>query len=54
LRAWADSLQNSGIKGQRYLTDNTRRTDQAKRERDQFLQTLEQVRQGAPYTDSKK
>src|SRR3989442_547589 len=25
LRGWADSLQNSGIKGQRYLTDKTRR-----------------------------
>jgi four helix bundle protein len=46
LRAWADSLQNSGIKGQRYLTDKARRTDQAKRERDEFLQTLEQIRQG--------
>ncbi|HXW15254.1 MAG TPA: four helix bundle protein [Terriglobia bacterium] len=53
LRAWADSLQNSGIKGQRYLTDKTRRADQAKRERDEFLQTLEQVRRGAPYPESK-
>jgi len=53
LRAWADSLQNSGIKGQRYLTDKTRRADQAKRERDQFLQTLEQVRRGAPHPESK-
>src|SRR5262249_57970254 len=25
LRGWADSLQNSDIKGQRYLTDKTRR-----------------------------
>jgi hypothetical protein len=54
LRAWADSLQNSGIKGQRYLTDKTRKTDQAKRDRDEFLQTLEQVRRGAPYAESKK
>jgi len=46
LRAWADSLQNSGIKGQRYLPDKARRTDQAKRERDEFLQTLEQIRPG--------
>ena len=51
LRAWADSLQNSGIKGQRYLTDQTRKTDQAKRDRDEFLQRLEQVRRGAPYTE---
>jgi four helix bundle protein len=54
LRAWADSLQNSGIKGQRYLTDKTRRIDQAKRDRDEFLQTLEQVRQGAPYIEHSK
>ncbi len=53
LRAWADSLQNSGIKGQRYLTDKTHRADQAKRERDEFLQTLEQVRRGAPYPERK-
>jgi four helix bundle protein len=50
LRAWADSLQNSSIKGQRYLTAQTRRIYQAKRDRIEFLQTLEQVRQGAPYT----
>jgi four helix bundle protein len=45
LRAWADSLQNCGIKGQRYLTDKTRQTDRARRERDEFLQHLEQIRQ---------
>src|ERR1017187_9672662 len=33
LRAWADSLQNSSIKGQRYLTDKTRKADQTKRDR---------------------
>jgi four helix bundle protein len=49
LRAWADSLQNSGIKGQRYLTDKTRRVDQARRDRDEFLQTLAQLRPGDPY-----
>lgn len=54
LRAWADSLQNSAIKGQRYLTDKTRKADQAKRDRDEFLQTLEQVRRGAPYPETRK
>ena len=29
LRAWADSLQNSGIKGQRYLTEKSRQADKA-------------------------
>jgi DNA repair exonuclease SbcCD ATPase subunit len=48
LRAWADSPQKSGIKGQRYLTDRTRQTDQSRRDRDEFLQHLqhlEQIRQ---------
>ena len=54
LRAWADSLQNSAIKGQRYLTDKTRKADQAKRDRDEFVQTLEQVRRGAPYPETRK
>jgi four helix bundle protein len=54
LRAWADSLQNSAIKGQRYLTDKTRKADQAKRDRDEFLQTLEQIRRGAPYPETRK
>ena len=38
LRAWADSLQNSSIKGQRHLTEKTRRFEHAKKEREQFLQ----------------
>ena len=43
LRAWADSLQNTKIKGQRYLTEKTRRQDKARRERDEFLQELQQA-----------
>ena len=31
LRAWADSLQNSEIKGQRHLTDKSRREDDQKK-----------------------
>ncbi len=31
LRAWADSLQNSDIKGQRHLTDKSRRDDDQKK-----------------------
>ena len=54
LRGWADSLQNTGIKGQRYLTDKTRQTYQGKRERDEFLQKLERVRAGEPYAESKE
>ncbi len=44
LRAWADSLQNSDVRGQRYLTNKTRRASQEAREREEFLKELEQVR----------
>jgi hypothetical protein len=40
LRAWADSLQNSDIKGQRYLTDKTRRAAAASSEREKFREEL--------------
>lgn len=43
LRGWADSLQNSEIKGQRYLTDKIRREQQAKNERDEFDAELKRV-----------
>jgi four helix bundle protein len=45
LRAWADSLQNSDIRGQRYLTDKSRRLEEQRREREEFLKELEQMRQ---------
>ena len=45
LRAWADSLQNSEIKGQRYLTDKTRRAAQTAREREEFLEELRHARE---------
>ncbi|HEX4002593.1 MAG TPA: four helix bundle protein [Candidatus Acidoferrales bacterium] len=42
LRAWAQSLQDSPIKGTRYLTSKNRKMDQARRERDAFIQELKQ------------
>lgn len=45
LRAWADSLQNSDIKGQRYLTDKTRRQHRAKREREEFVAELRRMQE---------
>ena len=45
LRAWADSLQNSEIKGQRYLTDKTRRMEKAKREREEFAAELRRMQE---------
>jgi hypothetical protein len=44
LRAWADSLQNSDIRGQRYLTDKSRRAETQRREREEFLKELEEIR----------
>lgn len=48
LRAWAESLQNSDVKGQRYLTDKTRGRTKAAREREEFLKELEQIRNRTP------
>jgi len=45
LRAWADSLQNSEIKGQRYLTENTRRASQASHDREEFLEELRRMQE---------
>ena len=42
LRAWADSLQNTDIRGTRYLTDQSRRIDKQRQEREEF--ELEQIR----------
>ena len=43
LGGWANSLQNSDIKGQRYLTDKGRRILQGNREREEFLEQLRQM-----------
>ena len=48
LRAWADSLQNSDIRGQRYLTDKTKSKSKEAREREDFLKELEQIRNRKP------
>jgi four helix bundle protein len=44
LRGWTDSLQNSNIRGQRYLTDKSRRLEKQARERNEFLKELEEIR----------
>lgn len=40
LREWADSLQNSEIKGQRYLNEKEQRLTKGKKEKAEFLNTL--------------
>jgi four helix bundle protein len=44
LRAWAQHLQDSPIRGQRHVTSKSRQIDQARRDRDAFLQELEEIR----------
>lgn len=44
LRGWANALQNSEIKGQRYLTARTRKQSQAAKEREEFLKELAEIR----------
>lgn len=45
IRAWADSLQNSEIKGQRYLNDKTRRHAQQAKDREEFLEELRRAQE---------
>ncbi|HXT61724.1 MAG TPA: four helix bundle protein [Pyrinomonadaceae bacterium] len=44
LRGWADSLQNSPIRGQRYLTNKSKRAAEAAKERQDFLNELAEIR----------
>ena len=45
IRGWADSLQNSEIKGQRHLNDRSRREYESKRGADAFWQKLTAMRE---------
>lgn len=45
LRAWADSLQNPSIKGQRYPTGKARHPSCASRERVEVLQVLRRIQE---------
>jgi four helix bundle protein len=47
LRAWADSLQNSDIKGQRHLNDHTRESYHAAKRSEAFWQQLQSIRDEA-------
>jgi four helix bundle protein len=46
LGAWVRTLRDSEMKGQRYVTEKTRRASQARQEREEFLKKLEQIRTG--------
>jgi len=47
LRAWANALQNSDIKGQRYLSNRSKRAAEAAKERQDFLNELAEIREQA-------
>ena len=46
LRAWADSLQNSPITGQRHLTEKSRQAAEQRKRADAFLQKLKAAQRG--------
>ena len=48
LRAWADFLQNSEVRGQRYLTNKTKGKSKEAREREKFLKELDQIKNRKP------
>jgi hypothetical protein len=48
LRTWAEYLQNSDIRGQRYLTDRTRAKSKEAREREEFLKELKEIQNRNP------
>ncbi len=48
LSAWAHSLQNTNIRGQRYLTNKMRSKTKEASEREEFLKELEVIRNRKP------
>lgn len=48
LKAWAQSLQNSEFKGERYVNQRMKRAAQAAKEREEFLDELADIRAKAP------
>jgi len=44
LKGWVDSLQNSELKGERYVNVKVRSNDQKTREREEFLKELSEIR----------
>ncbi|MGH9883444.1 MAG: four helix bundle protein [Pyrinomonadaceae bacterium] len=44
LQGWCTSLQNSDIRGQRYLTQKSQRQSKESREREEFLKELEEIK----------
>lgn len=47
LKAWVESIQNSAYNGERYVTEKLKRSNQASREREEFLEELSEIRSRA-------
>ena len=52
LGGWIQSVLNSGMRGQRYVTEKTRVADRNRVGRDEFLKKLDRVRRGEPFEPS--
>ena len=48
LGAWIRTLRDSDLKGERYVSEKTRRADIARRDREEFLKELERMRNAGP------
>ena len=48
LRAWADNLRNSDIRGQRHLNEQTRRVYESKHRAEEFWKRMEARRRELP------
>jgi len=44
LKAWTQSIQDSSLKGERYVSSRTKRQDREARERDEFMKELSEIR----------
>jgi len=47
LGAWIRTLRDSDQKGERYVSEKTRRADMARRDREEFLEELARIRNAA-------
>jgi hypothetical protein len=44
LKGWTQSIQNSDFKGERHVSQKTKRTNQAAQDREEFLRELAEIR----------
>ena len=54
LGAWARSLQDSDLRGRRYVNDKERRKSEQAQKREEFLKELERIRTGGSVPSGNK